>query len=281
MSMPPPPQSPYGPQNPYGLQPPPAPQGSHAAGSYGQPPAPQPPYGSAPYPQQQPYGWGVPPMAAPPPKRQLGLILGIVGGALALIVAIVVGLAMVGATVTGAGFPEAKFTLDLPKTLVNGRYELTQDHVHSQEKKLEDEADGAWDAKDVRAVVGHYAPAGDHSGGTLVVEGMYGRFSHPALTRKQMMSGAADGNGAKMAVPAKDFHLDGSGGVVITCEVLTQSKLGVKVTVPLCGWFDDNTGASVAQVATAAVSQDPSDVDLEKAAATTLQIRSEMRKPLG
>ncbi|MGW2720989.1 hypothetical protein [Streptomyces sp. NPDC001492] len=276
--MPPPSQGPYGPQNPYGAQPP---QGPYTAGPYGQPPAPQPPYGSAPYPQPQPYGWGVPPMAAPPPKRQLGLVLGMVGGVVAVVVAILVGLAMVGATATGGGFPEAKFTLALPKTLVNGRYELTQDHVHSEEKKLEDEADGAWDAKDVRAVVGHYGPAGDHGGGTLVVEGMYGRFSHPALTRKEMMSGAADGKGAEMAVPAKDFHPEGSGGVVITCEVVTQTQLGVKVTVPLCGWFDDNTGASVAEVATATMSQDPSDVDLEKAAATTLQIRSEMRKPIG
>ena len=278
MSTPPPPQGPYGPPNPYGGQQPP--QGPYASGPYPQQPQPQPPYGT-PYPQQQPYGWGAPPMAPPPRKRRTGLVLGIVGGVVALIVAIVVGLAMVGAKVTGGSFPEAKYALSLPRTLVDGRYELAKDLSDTEGQKVESEAEGAWDAKDVRAVVGQYSLGGDQTRGTLVVSGMYGRFNHTELTRKNMMRGAAEGAGAKVAVPAQDFHPEGSDGITVSCEVLTQTQLGTRVTVPVCGWADGNTGASVAEVTTATMSQDPSEVDLDKAAATTARIRTEMRKPIG
>lgn len=278
MSTPPPPQGPYGPPNPYGGQQPP--QGPYASGPYPQQPPPQQPYGT-PYPQQQPYGWGAPPTAPPPRRRRTGLVLGIVGGVVALVVAVVVGLALVGEKVTGGSFPKAEYTLALPQTLVDGRYELAKDLSDTEGQKVEKEAEGAWDAKDMRAVVGQYSLGGDQTKGTLVVSGMYGRFNHTELTRKNMMRGAAEGAGAKVAVPAQDFHPEGAQGITVSCEVLTQTQLGTRVTVPVCGWADGNTGASVAEVTTAGMSQDPSEVDLDKAAATTAQIRKEMRKPIG
>ncbi|MDT0434681.1 MULTISPECIES: hypothetical protein [Streptomyces] len=294
--MPPPPQNPHGQQpsqDPYGQQPP-------AQGPYGQqpppPPAPygqqppqqgpftpppgQPPYGAAPYPQQQPpYGWGAP-MAPPPRKRRTGLILGIVGGAVALVVVGVVLLAVIGSKVADKALPEAKFTLDLPRTLVDDSYELSEDLSRSEGKSIVDEADGAWDAKVDGAAVGRYSLGGDETKGTLVVSGMYGRFMNTDLARRNMMKGAAQGAGAKVAVPPKDFHPGGADGVTVTCEVLTQVQAGTELTLPVCGWTDENTGASIAEVTAESVVKDPADIDLEKAAATTLKVRSEIRKAI-
>ncbi|MFG2636961.1 hypothetical protein ACGFX8_24385 [Streptomyces sp. NPDC048362] len=263
----------YGQQPPYGQQP-----------GYGQvPPQPAPgPYGS-PYPQQQPYpgqpqqpypGWGgTPPMAPPPKKRRVGLVLGIVGGVIAAVVAVLVVLG----TVAESGFPEAKNKLTLPRTLLDGQYQLGRDMSASEGKKIENEADGAWDAKDMRGVVGSYTLGGDQSKGTLVVSGMYGRFKNSDAARHNMMKGAAQSDSATVAVPAKDFDLD----VTISCQVLTQNQLGTKITLPMCAWADGNTGATIAEVTTAGVSQNPSDVDLAALAKKTLRIRSETVKPIG
>ncbi|EST32890.1 hypothetical protein [Streptomyces roseochromogenus] len=284
--MPPPPQQPYpnGPQQPpypYGQQPPQA-----APGPYGQQPsqaAPGPygsPYPPQPYPPQQPYGrqpypWGAPPMAPLPKRRRVGLILGIVGGAVA---AVVVALVLLIGMAAGSGFPEAKNKLTLPQTLLAGKYRLAQDLSGTEGKKIEDEADGAWDAKDIHGVVGSYDVGGDATKGTLVVSGMYGRFKNGDAARKNMMKGAAGGAGATVAVPAKDFGLS---GVTITCEVITQEQMGTKITVPMCAWADGNTGATVATVNTPLASQNPSDVDLGALAKNTLEIRSEAVKPIG
>ncbi|MDT0474691.1 hypothetical protein RM863_21450 [Streptomyces sp. DSM 41014] len=282
-----PPQPPYGQppqQNPYGQQPPPPGPGPYAQqppqqGPYPPPPGQQ-PYGAGPYPQQQPpYGWGAP-MAPPPKKRRTGLILGIVGGVVGLVVVGVVVLAMIGSKVVNSGFPEAEFVLALPKTLVDESYQLSEDLSRSEGQKIVDEADGSWDAKVDGAAVGRYSLGGDETKGTLVVSGMYGRFKNTDLARKNMMKGAAQGAGAKVAVPPKDFHPEGADGLTVTCEVLTQTQAGTELTLPICGWADENTGASIAEVTADTVVKDPADIDLAKAAATTLKVRSEIRKAI-
>jgi hypothetical protein len=268
------PQGPYGPQNPYHQQFPQPPQGPYAPGPYGQ----QQPYGAPPVPpQQQPYGWGVPPVAPPPKGRRVGLILGIVGGVVAVSVG---GYAMYGSKLADLGYPEARYRLSLPKTLVDNRYELTRDVSGSEGRKLKEEAAGHWDAKVAGVAYGHYSPGGDEAEGELVVLGLYGRFMDPDWSRNDMMKGAGDGEVADVAVAPKDFHPAGADGITITCEVNTATDSGVKVTLPVCGWVDDNTSGSVFDVTKTATTDDPSDVDLGKLAATTLRIRSEMRKPL-
>ncbi|MEU0007778.1 hypothetical protein ABZ079_26705 [Streptomyces sp. NPDC006314] len=265
----PPPQHPNQPQPPYGQQPPQA-----APGPYGSPYPQQQPYPpQAPHPQQPYPAWGTPPMAPPPKKRRVGLVLGIVGGVIAAGVAVLI---LIG-TLAESGFPEAENKLTLPKTLVDGKYELGQDLSGSEGQKIESEADGAWDAKDIHGVVGSYTLGGDENKGTLVISGMYGRFKNTKAARRNMMKGAAEGDGATVAVPAKDFDLD----VTISCQVLTQNQLGTKITLPMCAWADGNTGATVAEVTTEGVSQDPSEVDLEALARQTLKIRSETVKPIG
>ncbi|MEU2713836.1 hypothetical protein [Streptomyces sp. NPDC007205] len=292
--MPPPPQQPYpnGPQQPpypYGQQPPqsvPGPYGQppqSVPGPYGQPPQsgpgpyghpypPQQPYPPQPYPQQPYPGWGAPPMAPLPKKRRVGLILGIVGG---VVTAVVVGLVLLGAAAEG-GFPEAKNKLTLPRTLLEGKYRLAKDMSDTEGKKIESEADGAWDAEDTHGVVGSYTVDGDAAKGTLVISGMYGRFKNADVARRNMMKGAAQSDGATVAVPAKDFDLD----VTITCEVVTQVQMGTKITLPMCAWADGNTGATVAVVNTPLLSQNPSDVDLEALAKNTLKVRDEAVEPI-
>ncbi|MFE3038371.1 hypothetical protein ACFXKY_42780 [Streptomyces canus] len=276
MSTPPPPQSPYGAPNPYGSQNP------YATGPYGQP-QPQPPYGT-PYPQQQQaagYGWGAPPMAPPPPpKRRRGLVVGGIGGVVGLVVLIVVGYAVLQSAAKSTGYPAAEYTLSLPKTLLIGRYELAQDYSDSEGQKIMDAADGYSQAKVDGVVVGQYSLAGNTTEGSLVVSGMYGRFKDPGATRNNMMKGAGKAEGTKVALAPQDFRPDGSDGTTVTCEVLTKTQAGTDMTVPVCAWTDANTGASVAELRASTMAQDPSDVDLDKLAATTLQIRSEMRKPI-
>ncbi|MGW0880999.1 hypothetical protein [Streptomyces sp. NPDC002671] len=272
--MPPqPPSQPYpnGPQQPpYG---------------YGQP-QPQPPYGApgpygAPYPQQQPYGapqpypgWGMPPMGPPPKRRRIGLVFGIVGGVVGLVV---VGLVVLG-LVLESGFPAAKNELTLPKKLLDGKYALAEDLSSTEGQKVEDEADGAWDAKDVHAVVGRYSPGGDVTKGMLLVSGMYGRFKTQDEVRRGLLKGAADADGVTVDQPAKDVTPAGA-DVRISCEVLTQKADPVTLVYPACAWSDGNTAAIVGEVDLA--QKTPADVDLDAAARNTLKVRSEMLKPIG
>ncbi|MFI9774640.1 hypothetical protein ACIHCV_08010 [Streptomyces sp. NPDC051956] len=284
MSTPQPPQP-----DPYGQQPPAAPYGQ--PGPYGPPQQPGPygqpgpyaqsgqpgPYAQQPYPGGAPYpGWGGAPMGPPPKKRRVGMILGIVGGAVGVVIVGIVAVAMLGSEVDKS-FPAAEYKLTIPKTVLDGRYTLTEDLSGTQGKEIEDEADGAWDARDTKAAVGQYAatdPAKKNAG--VVISGMYGRFKNTDLARKNMMQGAAKSDGAEVAVPAKDFKPAGS-DVTITCQVLTKQQ----ATIPMCAWADGNTGATVAEITPEIALQTPSEVDLDAAAATAAKIRSEIRKPIG
>ncbi|MFG2884860.1 hypothetical protein ACGFYV_21660 [Streptomyces sp. NPDC048297] len=291
--MPPPPQQPYPhvPQqqpSPYGQQPPspygqrqPGPYGQRQPGPYGQQ-APG-PYGS-PYPQQQPHpqqphpqqpypAWGMPPMGPPPKKRRLGLVLGIVGGVVTLGV---VALVLLGALVE-SGFPPAKNRLTLPHKLLNGTYVLAEDLSGSEGQKVEDEADGAWDAKDIHAVVGRYSPGGDDSTGMLLVSGMYGRFMNKDDVRAGMLKGATEADGVTVTRPAKDVTPPGA-DTAISCEVLTQKRGLTTLTYPVCSWADGNTAAVVGELTLK--QGDSATVDLDTAARHTLEIRSEMLEPV-
>lgn len=278
--MPPPPQQP----GPYGQQPPPQPQ----PGPYGQPYPPQPqpqPYGQQPYPPQQPQPqpYGQPPhpggwQPVPPPKSRVGLILGIVGGVVGLVVAGAVGLWVVGTQSTG-GFPEAEYKLALPETVLDGEYKLAQDLSDTTGKQVEDEAEGAFDARDVKAAVAQYAPQADGAEGALIVSGMYGRFKNTDAARDNMLKGAADVDTITVAVPPEDFTPDGS-GLTISCQVVTQEQAGSEITYPMCAWADGNTGASVAELTVESVGQNASEVDMEAFAERTLQVRSEIRQPI-
>ncbi|MDW4904639.1 hypothetical protein RB628_04590 [Streptomyces sp. ADMS] len=294
MSTTPPPQPPDNPDGPpqvpgpYGRQPsPPPPYQGPPPGPYQSPgPHDQSPYGQQPpqFPYGQPYGapapapWGAP-MAPPPRKSRLGLVLGIVGGVVVLAVAGVAALYWIG-TESDSGFPDAEYELTLPQKVLDEKYELAGDLSGSEGQAIEKEADGAWDARDTKAVVGQYSLGGDQAQGTLVISGMYGRFKNTDLARDNMMEGTAGGDGAEVAVKPKDFKPAGS-DVTVTCEVLVQTQLGTEITIPVCGWVDGNTGASVAEITADSVTKKPAEVDLAAAAETAVKIRGEIRKPIG
>ncbi|ULR53351.1 hypothetical protein [Streptomyces deccanensis] len=231
-------------------------------------------------PQAQPYGaphpagWQPP----PPPKSRVGLILGIVGGVVGLVVLGSVGLWVVGTQSTG-GFPEAEYKLALPETVLDGEYKLAQDLSDSEGRQVEEEADGAFDARDVTAAVAQYAPAKEGTEGALIVSGMYGRFKNTDAARDNMLKGAAGVSSIKVVVPPEDYT-PGDSELTISCQVVTQNQAGSEITYPMCAWADGNTGASVAELSVESVGQDASEVDVEAFAERTLQVRSELRQPI-
>ncbi|MEU9146318.1 hypothetical protein [Streptomyces sp. NPDC048349] len=265
MTTPPPHQAPgpYGPpqyQQPYQhpQQPPPAhPQ--------------QYPY---PYPGQQPF--------PPPRKNRTGMVVGVVAASLAglgILAFAVSRIAGAGALASGSGFPEAEYRLTVPQTLLKGEYELDQDLSQTEGAAA---LKGAYDPKirNPEPVVGQYGAASPKGAGALVFSGMYGQFKDPATARKKMLSGAADAKGATLAVPPREITPAGS-GITVSCQVLTMTQEGVKTTLPMCAWADENTGASVGLVTPEIALQDPAAVDLATCAETTLQVRTETRQPIG
>lgn len=280
MSMPPPqPPGPYGPPqppNPYG--------GPQYPAQPGQAPYPPQAYPQPAHPAQFPAqgGWGQPPVGPPPRRKRTGLVIGIVAASL-------VGLGVIGFAVkllndagqvaSGAGFPDARYRLTVPQTMLDGTYTLAQDLSQTEGKKA---LAGAYDPKirDPKPAVGQYTSGGTTGTSALVFSGMYGQFKDPAAARRKMMEGAAEAQGATVAVPAKDITPVGS-GITVTCQVLTSSQGGTTSTLPMCAWADENTGASVAVVTPATVRQSPGAVDLQKVAATTLKVREEARQPIG
>ncbi|MFI1046100.1 hypothetical protein ACH4U3_09760 [Streptomyces griseoruber] len=266
---PPPPPHPHGQQGPYA----PGPYGP-PQGPYGQPAGPPvpPPYG-APYPPP-PYVFAPP----PPPKSRVGLALGIVGGVVGLVVVGLVALVLIGVKVE-SDFPDAEYRLTLPRTLLDGRYELSDDLSASEGDSIEREMDGAWDAKVTDTKVGQYGLGGDDTQGALLVSGMYGRFQNAEGNRDAMLKGVGEADGLEVVGRPKDFR-PGGADTTVTCEVVSQTEAGTTLTYPVCAWVDGNTAAVVAEITAANVGQDASAVDLEAAAETTLKIRSETRQPL-
>ncbi|MDX2698584.1 hypothetical protein PV416_27190 [Streptomyces ipomoeae] len=263
---------PQQPQYPYGQQP-----QQPYQGAYGQPYPQQQPYGqppAAPYGQPHPGAWPPP----PPKKNGLKIAFAVVGGVVGLIVVGVVGLGVLGFK-NEQSFPEAEYMLTLPETLLDGEYELDQDLSDSEGQELEEEAEGAWDARDIKAAIGQYS-SGDDAAGGLAISGMYGRFKNADDTRERMLEGAADSDGVSVAVQPEDFTPSGS-DTTLTCQVGVMEEAGTEVTVPMCSWADGNTGAIVLEINAEGVTREPAEVDLDAFAERVHQIRSEIRKPIG
>ncbi|WP_445284002.1 hypothetical protein [Streptomyces sp. DSM 118148] len=201
-------------------------------------------------------------------------MLGIVGGVVAAGIA---GLVLLGAALE-SGFPEAEHELALPQKLLDEKYRLAEDLSGTEGRKVEDEADGAWDAKDITAVVGRYSPGGDDTKGMLLVSGMYGRFKNEADVRSGMLKGAGEADGVTVTEPPRDVTPAGA-DTTVTCEVLTQKQALATITYPVCTWADGNTAAVVGEVDLQR--EDTAGIDLDTAARNALRIRSEMIRPAG
>lgn len=184
----------------------------------------------------------------------------------------------VGAQATGAGFPEAEYRLTVPKTLVDGTYELSEDASQTKGKEV---IKDAYDPKirNPQPATARYASGSPTAPGVLALSGMYGQFKDPAGARRKMISGAAEADGAKTAVLPQDLTPAGS-DITVTCQVLTSVQDGETTTLPMCAWADDNTGAVVAVVSAETAGRSPGSVDLDQLAKTTLKVRSEARQPI-
>ncbi|WP_326741567.1 hypothetical protein [Streptomyces sp. NBC_01768] len=290
MSMPPqPPQGPYGPPQPQGPYGPPQPQGPYG------PPQSQPQHG--PYPQQPSYGppqqqvppqgaWGQPgfpgqpgwPGAQPPKKKRTGLVVGIT----VAVLAVVGGLGYtafkvmdIGKSVAGSGFPPAEYRLAAEQKLLDGEFTLASDMSRDKGKEIENTYDPS--IRNPKAVVAQYTSS---KGGALVLSGMWGQLKSPEFARRKMLSGAAEADGATLAVPARKFTPDGY-GITVECQVLQQKTNGTTTSFPMCAWGDGNTGAMVAVITPETAVKAPGSIDLTQLAADTAKVRSESRKPIG
>ncbi|MGW4162805.1 hypothetical protein [Streptomyces sp. NPDC004788] len=276
------------PQPPPGPQPPPHP-------AYGPGPAPaHPPYPNPnpnphpnqapnPYPHQAPYPYAYP---YPPPqkKHRTGLTLGIVAAS-------IVGVGLLSwigngglrdtagsGSRSGSAAPAATHRLVLPKTLLDGRYTLTDDRSEQTTAELA----GASEAviEDPKGVLGQYTTAGENGAGVLIVSGLYGRIKDPDLAREKMLKGAHEAAGTTVRVPPKDVTPPGA-DTTVTCQVLsTEQSGGGRATYPMCAWADDNTNASVVETTSRTAGLDPDSIDLTAAARTALKVREETRRPL-
>ncbi|MBE4739799.1 hypothetical protein [Streptomyces caniscabiei] len=218
------------------------------------------------------------PYLLPPPpqkKSRTGVVLGAVGGVMALLIVawLVVMVAKVGAD---GDFPEARYRLTLSKALLGGEYQLEQDFSGSPQDSFVQHAESALGGRDVRAAVASYRPV--DRGGRLNVSGVYGRFKDTADARNTMLKDAADLEGMSVARAPEDFRPSGS-DVTITCQVVAKEDLNMRVVKPLCAW-NGNTGALIGEIDPAVPSKNARDVDLASLAERTLRMRAELRRPI-
>jgi hypothetical protein len=214
-------------------------------------------------------------MGPPPPrKNRTGLVIGIIAVALVVLG----GLGFVGRLAGAAGgFPEAKYRLTVPQTLLNGQYTLAQDLSDQGREGLKDASQA--DIRDPQAAMGQYSGAkGD--GTSMILSGIYGRVKAPERQRDSMLRGAREADGATTVTPPKDATPAGS-DVRIFCQVLTKTQGALSVTFPMCAWGDSNTVGSVGVVSPASAAQQPADVDVAGAAELAVKVRDEVRKPIG
>ncbi|WP_020139753.1 hypothetical protein [Streptomyces sp. 351MFTsu5.1] len=197
-------------------------------------------------------------------------MVGIAGGVFVVVMAILLTLVMIRAKAE-SGFPEAKFALVLPRTMLEGRYELTKDLSDTVGRKLEKDSTGISDAKVTHFVVGRYSPGSDLTKGALLITGFYGRFKNANDTRSMALKRDGEADGAEVDVPPRDVTPAGS-PVRISCEVLIRKRPTLTLTYPVCAWADGNTSALIANMTFGGVN---ADLDLKSAARTTLEIRTE------
>lgn len=228
------------------------------------------------------------PFILPPPppqkKSRVGVVLGVVGGVLALSIVAWAAVMVTGiGTGTGIGigtdgdFPEARYRLAMPETLLDGEYKLEEDLSDSPQESYVRHAESALGGRDVQAAVAIYRPT--DRGGQLNVSGMYGRFQDADDARDTWLAGAADPDGMSLTRPPEDFRPSGS-DVTVTCQVIAKEDLNMRVIMPMCAWNDGNTGALIGEIDPGTSSGDAKDVDLASLAERTARIRAELRQPI-
>lgn len=141
----------------------------------------------------------MPPMGPPPRKNRTGMVIGII--AVALVVLGGLGFAVTKLLGTAGGFPEAKYRLTVPQTILNGQYTLAQDLSEKGRESLKNTSQA--DIRDPQPAMGQYSGAkGD--GTSMVLSGIYGRVKAPERERDSMLRGAREADGATIVMQPKD-----------------------------------------------------------------------------
>ncbi|MCF2526026.1 hypothetical protein [Yinghuangia soli] len=174
-------------------------------------------------------------------------------------------------------FPAAEYRIVVPETLMDGAYKLQERPTVNQR----DDGTEIPDAKDPIPVAAVYGPATPNAmastgAGPLLFFGMHGRFRNPDLHREKLLRPDVPQQ-VVVAVPPRDMTPPGS-DVKVGCVVHTGGPEGAYA---LCAWADDNTLGTVKVPILRADVEDPREVDLAAFARTTLQLRSEVRQPVG
>lgn len=244
-------------------QPPPGPYGGYGGGGH-QPPGP----GGGPY-----GAWPPPP---PPPRRGLGAgaITAIVLGGVAVLAALVLGIALVAGA---GGGPKGTMKLTTPRTLDNGRYHRvppTPD-VERQEKQLQEEL-----PSDGRARIASYSTerSGDPLAGALVLSGAYGDIDISSSTmRDDMLDGVRESGRSERVGERRVFRPQGSEGPEISCQLERMKEGGLLLYAPACAWADESTAAVLLEIKTG--NNSAAKVDLARFAALTARIKDEATAP--
>ncbi|WP_314174773.1 hypothetical protein [Streptomyces winkii] len=273
MTSPPPPEGGSGFGPPPGADGPPPPQAQPPVPPvpqpYGQPCPPQYPYGGPPL---GPPGYGVP----PPRKGNAGRVLAVI----AVCVAGVLGLALLswyGNNIAGkdSSSPSdaggTKYHVTMPRTLVDGKYELAKDM--SDESRAKNPDLGAGDQQYV----------GMYNGSSAQEQLLYLGLNSDAVGGgvghgDEMLDGMEQDPAVDVAVPRREITPPGAGDP-LTCEVVTKTQGGRELSIATCAWSDPGSGASVSDNSYETLSRKPEEIDLKAFAEQVDSVRSEVRKP--
>ncbi|MFF8845629.1 hypothetical protein ACF08N_23405 [Streptomyces sp. NPDC015127] len=178
-------------------------------------------------------------------------------------------------------FPMAAYRLTVPKTLLDGEYELIKDGSSEANADAEKSGYGAGpDARNVKAVLGSYNGTSSTRQSGAVITGMYGQFRNPEQPRDSLLDGMRKGDGMSEPKPARTITPTGA-DVAFKCTVMLSKDTDGTSTIPVCAWGDENTAAYVAFLTPASDAQDPDSVDLDAIARQVQKIREEVRQPIG
>ncbi|OEJ93291.1 hypothetical protein [Streptomyces thermolilacinus] len=221
---------------------------------------------------------------APPPHRKgrAWLVVGIV----AVSLAVLAGLAYLGKQVISGGgtaraFPAAEYRLTVPRTLLGDDYRLIKDsskEVDAEARKGSDYSGPTW--RTSSTVTGSYNGTATDGNRGLVLVGMSGQFTSPERQRDSLLKGMREADGMSEPNPSRTIRPTGS-DAELECTVLRSHDASGTSTVPVCAWGDANTVAYVAFLTPADAAQDPASVDLDATARKVLEVRAEVRRPIG
>jgi hypothetical protein len=256
------------------------PHGYGGAPGHGIPPGPTPygqqqPYGAPPQPPHPgAYGWGAPGMPPPAPKKNTAKVWGIIGAVVALLV---IGTVGTFAALNWGHHPKvrtsAKYALTVPRSLVDGEYQLSKDISQMADSQVPDE--GA-NAHGIHSVGGQYSQGLK----SLTLIGIYGTIDDPDESVDSMIHGMTSSPSVEMAVPEENFLPSGSQRK-LSCGVFVKSAAGQKITVPFCVWSDSSTTVAITEADGAHPDQDPKSIDLQDFANKTDKAIEESRRVIG